>query len=332
MRAAQVIGVGDIRCVSDVPLPEPADDEALVKTSMASICGSDLHMAGMGWQIPEFPATPGHPGHEAVGVIVDPPRRYPDDCWGDVVESGDLVLAVPHIWDSLCFAEYMKVQVNHLLKLPQSVPIEHLLMTQQLGTVMFATRRLPEWLYGKTCAVLGQGSAGLFWDFVLKRRGASRVIAIEPVAHRRELGGRFGADDMVGVAGEEATEAVMDLTGGVGADIVIEAVGSTATLSQAFRLVRDEGLCVLFGLPESNEPVPFDYTEMFKKRANAYTILGAQIEPGLKTFRAALRLIAEGEIDMSPIVTHVFDVSRVAEAFELAGRRDGGVVKIGLEF
>ena len=137
---------------------------------------------------------------------------------------------------------------------------------------------------------------------------------------------------MVGVAGEEATEAVMDLTGGVGADIVIEAVGSTATLSQAFHLVRDEGLCVLFGLPESNEPVPFDYTEMFKKRANAYSILGAQIEPGLKTFRAALRLIAEGEIDMSPIVTHVFDVSRVAEAFELAGRRDGGVVKIGLEF
>ena len=332
MRAAQVIGVGDIRCVSDVPMPEPADDEALVRTAMASICGSDLHMAGMGWQIPEFPADPGHPGHEAVGVIVDPPRRYPEDCWGDVVEPGDLVLLVPHIWDSLCFAEYMKVQANHILKLPQSVPIEHLLMTQQLGTVMFATRRLPESLAGKTCAVLGQGSAGLFWDFVLKRRCASRVIAIEPVAHRLELGRRYGADDVVAVTGDDATEAVMDLTDGVGADIVIEAVGSTPTLSQAFHLVRDEGLCVLFGLPESNEPVPFDYTEMFKKRANAYSILGAQIEPGLTTFRAALRLIAEGEIDMSPIVTHVYDVSRVAEAFELAGRRDDGVVKIGLEF
>lgn len=332
MRAAQVLGVGDIQCVAEVPMPRPGPEDALIETSMASICGSDLHMAGMGWQIPEFPAPAGHPGHEAVGVVVEPPRSYPEDCWGDPVEPGDLVLAVPHIWDSMCFAEYMKVHANHLLKLPNSVPTEHLLMTQQLGTVIFATRRLPKSLAGKTCAVLGQGSAGLFWDFVLKRRGASRVIAIEPVGHRRELGPRFGADDLVSVTGDDATQAVMDLTDGVGADIVIEAVGSTQTLSQAFHLVRDEGMCVLFGLPESNDPVPFDYTEMFKKRANAYSILGAQIEPGLKTFRAALRLISEGEIDMAPIVTHVFDVSRVADAFKLAGNRDNGVVKIGLVF
>ena len=332
MKAAQVFDVGDIRFVDDVPMPEPSVEDALVKTSMASICGSDLHMAGMGWQIAEFPAVPGHPGHEAVGVVVEPPRRYPDDCWGDVVVAGDLVLAVPHIWDSLCFAEYMKVHANHLLKLTGSVPVEHLLMTQQLGTVLFASRRLPISLAGLTCAVLGQGSAGLFWDFVLKRRGAARVIAIEPVAHRRALGCVYGADESIGDTGEDATAAVMDLTDGVGADIVIEAVGSTPTLSQAFHIVCDEGMCVLFGLPESNDPVPFDYTEMFKKRANAYSILGAQIEPGLKTFREALRLISEGEIDMGPIVTHVYDVERIEEAFELAKRRDDGVVKVGVTF
>ena len=332
MRAAQVFGVGDVRHVSGVAVPEPGPEDALVETAMASICGSDLHMAGMGWQIPEFPAPAGHPGHEAVGVIVEPPRRYPEDCWGDSVASGDLVLAVPHIWDSLCFATYMKVHANHILKLPQSVPVEHLLMTQQFGTVVYAARRLPRSLTGKTCAVLGQGSAGLFWNFVLKRRGASRVIAIEPVAHRRELGSRYGADNLVGAIGDVATEAVMDLTDGLGADIVIEAVGSTPTLSQVFHLVRDEGTCVLFGLPESNDPVPFDYTEMFKKRANAYSILGAQIEPGLKTFRTALRLISEGEIDMAPIVTHVYDVSQISEAFDLAKRRDDGVVKVGVVF
>lgn len=332
MKAAQVFDVGDIRYVGDIPMPEPTAEEALVKTSMASICGSDLHMAGMGWQIAEYPAPAGHPGHEAVGVVVEPPLRYPEDCWGDVLKAGDLVLAVPHIWDSLCFAEYMKVHANHMLKLTGSVPLEHLLMTQQLGTVLFASRRLPRSLAGLTCAVLGQGSAGLFWDFVLKRRGASRVIAIEPVAHRRELGRRYGADDVVGARDEAATAALMDLTDGIGADIVIEAVGSTATLSQAFHLVRDEGMCVLFGLPESNDPVPFDYTEMFKKRANAYSILGAQIEPGLKTFREALRLISEGEIDMGPIVTHVYGIERIGEAFELAKRRDDGVVKVGITF
>ena len=332
MRAAQVFGAGDIRCVDGIPMPEPSDEEALVKTSMASICGSDLHMAGMGWQMPDFPAPAGHPGHEAVGVVVTPPRSYPEDCWGDTVQPGDFVLTVPHIWDSLCFAEYMKVHSNHILKLPIGVPTEHLLMTQQLGTVLFATRRLPQSLAGKTCAVLGQGSAGLFWDFALKQRGASRVIAIEPVDHRRELAPRFGADDVIGLTGDGATEAVMELTDGIGADIVIEAVGSTPTLSQAFHIVRDEGLCVLFGLPDSNDPVPFDYTEMFKKRANAYSILGAQVEPGLRTFRRALRLIAEGEIDMSPIVTHIRDVNSIGEAFELAKRRDDGVVKVGITF
>ena len=332
MKAAQVFDVGDIRCVGDIPMPEPTAEEALVKTSMASICGSDLHMAGMGWQIAEYPAPAGHPGHEAGGVVVEPPLRYPEDCWGDVLNAGDLVLAVPHIWDSLCFAEYMKVHANHMLKLTGSVPLEHLLMTQQLGTVLFASRRLPKSLAGSTCAVLGQGSAGLFWDFVLKRRGAARVIAIEPVGHRRELGRRYGADDVICARDEAATAALMDLTDGIGADIVIEAVGSTSTLSQAFHLVRDEGMCVLFGLPESNDPVPFDYTEMFKKRANAYSILGAQIEPGLKTFREALRLISEGEIDMGPIVTHVFGVECIGEAFDLAKRRDDGVVKVGITF
>lgn len=332
MRAAQVFAPGDIRCVEDVPEPQPGPEEALVRTSMASICGSDLHMAGMGWQMPEFPAPPGHPGHEAVGIVEQPPASYPDDCWGDPVEAGDLVLTVPHIWDSLCFAERMKVHANHILKLPTGVPIEHLLMTQQLGTVVYASRRLPESLAGKTCAVLGQGSAGLFWDFVLMRRGADRVIGMEPVKHRRDLAELYGSVVKVSGTGEHAVAAMMELTDGVGADIVVEAVGSSVTLSQAFRLVRDEGTCVLFGLPDSNDPVPFDHTEMFKKRANAYTILGAQIEPGLKTFRRALRMIAEGEIDMAPIVTHKFDIADIATAFDLAKSRRDGVVKVGITF
>ena len=97
-------------------------------------------------------------------------------------------------------------------------------------------------------------------------------------------------------------------------------------------MVKDEGLCVLFGLPESNDPVPFDYTEMFKKRANAYSILGAQEERGLRTFRRALSWIVEGEIDMAPIVTHLMPIEQVEEAFELSESRGDGVVKVALTF
>ena len=332
MRAAQSFGVDDIRYVADAPDPEPLETDALVKTEMASLCGSDLHMVGKGWQMPEYPAVPGHPGHEGVGIVEEPPKRYPEGEGIDFLEPGDLVLTVPHIWYAKCFAEYQAVDAAHLLKLPAGPPVEHLLMTQQLGTVIFATQRLPESLEGLTCAVLGQGSAGLFWDTVLKRRGASRIIAIEPVDSRRGLSTMYGADETVDVTGAGVRDAVYDLTGGKGADIVIEAVGSAPTLSNAFHIVADEGLCVLFGLPDSNDPVPFDYTEMFKKRANAYSILGAQEEPGLKTFRRALSWIVEGEIDMAPIVTHLMPIEQVAEAFELSESRGDGVVKVALTF
>ena len=71
---------------------------------------------------------------------------------------------------------------------------------------------------------------------------------------------------------------------------------------------------------------------MLKKRANACYILGAQEEPGLKTFRRALSLITEGEIDMEPIVTHLMPIEQVEEAFELSESRGDGVVKVALTF
>ena len=130
-----------------------------VKTEMASLCGSDLHMVGKGWQMPEYPAPPGHPGHEGVGIVEEPPKRYPDGEGIDILEPGDLVLTVPHIWYAKCFAEYQAVDAAHMLKMPAGAPVEHVLMTQQLGTVIFATQRLPESLEGMTCAVLGAGGA-----------------------------------------------------------------------------------------------------------------------------------------------------------------------------
>ena len=91
--------------------------------------------------------------------VVEPPERYPDGEDIDILEPGDLVLTVPHIWYAKCFAEYQAVDAAHTLKLPPGPPVEHVLMTQQLGTVIFATQRLPNSLEGLMCAVLGQGRA-----------------------------------------------------------------------------------------------------------------------------------------------------------------------------
>jgi len=323
MRAAVVVEKGVVRC-DEVEIPRPAIGEVLVRTRAASICGSDLHMVNTGWAMHAFPAMAGHPGHEAVGEVVE--------SLSDKFASGDVVLTTPHIWNSRCFADYQVVDDAHVLKLEPDVDLDTVTLAQQLGTVVYAAKRLPASLEGQTCMVVGQGSAGLFWDFTLKNLGAEKIISIEPLAWRRELGLAYGVDETIDVTGDAAVEAVRDLTGGAGADLVIEAVGSTSTLSQAFHLVRNEGRVVLFGLPESEEPVPFDYSQMFKSRADVFTVLGSQDEPGLTSYSEAARQISSGEIDVQPIISHQVNIGEIDRAFAVANERVDGAVKIGITF
>ncbi|MCX8278389.1 MAG: zinc-binding dehydrogenase [Dehalococcoidia bacterium] len=323
MRAAIAVERGVVRC-DEVEIPRPKKSEVLVRTRAASICGSDLHMVNTGWAMRAFPAMAGHPGHEAVGEVVESrSKRF---------TVGDIVLTTPHIWNSRCFADYQVVDDAHVLKLDADVELDKVTIAQQLGTVVYAAKRLPASLAGQTCLVVGQGSAGLLWDFTLRKLGAEKIISIEPLSWRRELGESYGVDQTIDVTGDAAVANVKDLTNGIGADLVIEAVGTTPTLSQAFHLVRDEGQVVLFGLPESEDPVPFDYSQMFKSRADVFTVLGSQDELGLTSYSEAARLISSGEIDVEPIISHRVNISEIDRAFGLANDRVDGAVKIGITF
>ena len=323
MRAAVAADLGIIKC-EEVQVPSIDRNEVLVRTLAASICGSDLHMLDTGWAMHAFPAMAGHPGHEAMGQVVQ--------SRSDQIAEGDLVLTTPHIWNSRCFADYQAVDDAHVLKLSPGVDVDIITLAQQLGTVVYAAKRLPVNLQGQSCLVIGQGSAGLFWDFQLNLLGAEKIISIEPLSWRRELGLSYGVDQVIDIVGDGAVDAVKDMTDGLGADLVIEAVGSTETLSQAFHFVRDEGNVVLFGLPESESPVPFDYSQMFKSRANAFTVLGSQDEKGLKSYVEAVRLISSGQIDVNPIISHRVNIADIDSAFEVARGRVDGAVKIGVTF
>ena len=319
MLAMQAAARKDVRIV-EIPIPTPSEGQALVKMELASICGSDLHIVDYGWLVDEYPLRPGYPGHEGIGTVVN--------ANGTGLGEGDRVLVTPAIWDSLCFAEYQALGTNFLTVLPaaSSQKPDHLLMAQQLGTVIFAAKRLPN-LLGQTCVVMGQGSAGLFWNFVLKRLGAGRVIAIEPIGHRLRVGAGFGSDERIGDTFAAATRAVLELTG-EGADVVVEAIGTKETHAQALELVRPDGQVVWFGVPQSADLIPFNFDLFFRKRISAYSPLGAQDETGLSSFRQALNWIDDGVIDMSEIVTHSFPLGRIDEAFKAAREREDGLVKI----
>tara|TARA_B100001123_G_scaffold451245_1_gene629000 strand:- start:30606 stop:31577 length:972 start_codon:yes stop_codon:yes gene_type:complete len=323
MQCAQVTGLGKIKTV-DVPIPSIESGELLVKTKIASICGSDLHIVNMGWNVTGYPLPHGYPGHEGIGQVVDHNGV-------NGFENGDLVLTVPNIWNSKTFAEYQVLNSQYLLRLPKHTPESHLLMAQQLGTVIFGCRRLPP-LLGKTVAVIGQGSVGLFHDFMLKRLGAHRIIAIEPLIDRLDAGKNLGVDDSINLTGNDATQCLMDLTSGEGADVVIEAVGSVETLNQAIHMAKPFGRIALFGLPSTMDMVPFDWDSFFRKKLVAHSIFGAQDEYGLPAFQLAVDFITRGEIDMEPFVNTRIPIQDIQYAFNLAKSPTDGILKVSLTF
>ncbi|HEY2522235.1 MAG TPA: zinc-binding dehydrogenase [Streptosporangiaceae bacterium] len=321
MKAARWVDVGRVVC-EEVPRPSPADGEILVRTSYTSICGSDLHSVYGGAPPPSVPA--GHPGHESVGEVVE--SRCPG------YEPGDSVLTVPHFVAGRCMAEYQALPGTACIRLPDSAPLSHLLMAQQLGTVSYALRRHPLDLVGREVAVIGQGSAGAFFTFLLKRAGAARVLVSDKSPARLAYSRQLGADLAVDASEGDFRSAVLEATGGRGADLVVEAVGSRETFPLSLELAANRATVLWFGLPEGTDDYPFSFGEFFRKFLTAYAISGTQGEPGFGSFRYAVRLIADGAIDVTPLLSHVLPIDEVEKAYQIAHDRTDGALKVSVSF
>jgi L-iditol 2-dehydrogenase len=334
MKAGRWVDVGRVVC-EEVPRPSPADGEILVRTTYTSICGSDLHSVYGGPPPPAVPA--GWPGHESVGEVVE--SRCPG------FEPGDRVLTVPHFVDGRCMAEYQALPGSFCIRLSDKAPLSHLLMAQQLGTVIYALRRHQLDLIGQDVAVIGQGSAGAFFTFLLKRAGARSVLVTDKSPARLAYSRHLGADltvlanpglanpGLADGAGEEGFRlAVLEATGGRGAGLVVEAVGSRETFPLSVELAADSATVLWFGLPEGTGAYPFSFPEFFVRRLTAYAISGTQGEPGLESFRYAVQLIADGAIDVAPLLSHMLPIDRVEEAFHMAHDRTDGALKVSIEY
>ncbi len=325
MRAGRMVGVNHMTCEETTVRP-PEGGDLIVRTSFASICGSDLHVVCHGVDVPPLPCEHGYPGHEGIGEVVE--------SHDPAFAVGDLVLTAPNAMVGACFNEFQTIPAHYCLPLPRTdLPDEQLLMAQQLGTVIFALRKNPVDVVGKTVAILGQGSAGLFFAYLMRRAGAATVITADLVSRRLQLSSAMGADVVVTNRGDDLRQAVLDHTGGRGADHVVEAVGRRETLLQSVELTRPDGTMLWFGLPDSEQPVPIDFRNFFRKRLSAWSAYGAQDEPGLASFQAAADLIVRGEIDVSQVVSHILPVEDINEAFALANDPAADdAVKVSLRF
>jgi threonine dehydrogenase-like Zn-dependent dehydrogenase len=299
-----------------------AAGEVLVRTEIATICGSDVHVAAAATGSHD----PGFPGHEAVGTVLE--------TRADGFEVGDRVLCTPPAATARCFAELQAVAPDAMVKLPPGRPVDELVIAQQLGTAIFAMKRfwptgMPS---GGTAAVLGAGPAGLAFLALLRRAGFAHVLVSDIAPTRLASAALRGADTVADASSVNPVEIAMNLTDGRGVDLVIECAGRDTTRAQAMTMVRDEGRIGLFGLEEhGSADSTYPFAELFRRRPTIDMTWGAQFEPGLVSFQDAVALIVSGQMTATGMVSHLVPLSQIDVAFQLAADPTAGALKVALD-
>jgi len=320
MFAGQITSPGQLDFI-ELPRPQIAEGQLSIKLEIASLCGSDVpyflhdtsHPSVAGQPLP---LRPGLSLHELIGTVYESRvKRF---------KEGDRVLALPfHYLQGM--SEYFLSADSLAVPLP-SGSAEQLVVSQPLGTVVHACRKLPN-LLGKTAVVLGQGPIGQLFCALLRHMGAVRVITVDSLAERLRISSRMGATHVFGQNAGDLKAAILDLTNGLGADLVVEAIGKEETLNLAADLIRRHGTVILFGLP-NRYTFNVAIHEFFYKEAHMINCVGPDVQ---HDFPLAVELIAMGVIDVRPLITHKFPFLKAQDAFTLFSKRSDGAMKVILD-
>jgi len=338
MRAAVCYKPGDVR-VQEVPKPEPSAEQVVVKVKATGVCGSDVdgYLGTHPWI--RYPIIL---GHECSGVV---------DCTGEGAgkfRPGDAVVVEPFFVCGRCpaclkgrynlcrditiighqvpgsFAEYVLIDERFLHPLPEGVSFEAGALAEPASGSLHAVGRC-NLAIGDFVVLLGCGTIGYFAAQHVLNSGA-RLLVSEPEARKREKAGDLGAEHVLDPREESVLDRVMEITDGVGADCVIEAVGMPETIRETVALARKGGTVMLIGWT-GNQTDPFDTTTL---TLDEMTVLGTM---GFAwDFPVALRLLASGRIDAESIITHRFPLDRCAEALETLHEKRDGIWKAMIVF
>lgn len=305
-------------CLELVESPEPTienDGEVIFQPSTACLCGSDLPYFDAA---ESYPLPVGMSLHEMVGSIVDSSVKH--------YSPGDKVLAVPI--NQQGFFERYVVDAARVIPMAKGLAEDLAVLAQPLGTAIHALKKIPR-LIDLDVAIVGQGPMGQIFSACLKNMGAREIIAIDLLESRLATSLKTGATRTVCSDKEDPIKAVLELTGGRGADLVIECVGHRdQALDLCAELCRPNGEILCFGVPpESIEIKP--WKKLFYKNATLYTSVNPDFE---RDFPLAMRWIADGRIDLSPLVTHHYPLSEAQTAFETFRDKKDGALKVILEF
>jgi threonine dehydrogenase-like Zn-dependent dehydrogenase len=279
------------------------------------MCGRDIPFFTGSKRHRAYPLTVAAPIHECVGRVVESTSNR--------FKPGDQVIAIPEGDRGL--SEYFVAQAAKAAKLPSNLEDSgSACLIQPLSTVINAVDRLGD-VAGKLVAVIGLGSIGLFFCWLLRKRGAARIVGIDPLAQRCRVAFKLGADQVVTKRSIEVLhEARQDPAGWDTPDLCIEAVGhQMETLNDCLGLVKYRGTVLAFGVPD--QPVyAIEYETFFRKNAN----LVACVTPVWSEYLAISRdvfLTAQSELEC--LVTHRFPVRAAGDAFAMYEKHEDGILK-----
>ncbi len=325
--------------VVEADIPEPNETGAsVIQVTGTGICGTD-------WKIftGDIPVTyPLVMGHEIVGELVEGTSH-------DGAEPGAKVLIDPvltcgkcfhcrHGQSHLCpvgdlmgrernggFAQFVAVRPENVYALPDGIDLTAAPMIQVLTTCLHASE-MARIEPGETVVITGLGVTGQMHIQLAKAARAGTVIGVSRNPPKRDLALKLGADLTVN-HGEEADDAVLSATDGRGADVVIESVGALSVLGEAMDLARIGGRIVPFGIYTANQAeLPF-YQLYFKE----LQILNARAAQA-RHFPASIELVANGTLDITPLLSHRVPFRQLEEAMGLLTRPGLDRMKVVLTY
>lgn len=340
--------------VLDVEKPKllmPGD--AIIRVTTAAICGSDLHILH---RMPPYFVDPGTIiGHEFVGVV--------DEVGSAVtsVKPGDRVLSpggvncghCPACRSNLVWAcqnggifghgalggdlpgaqaEFIRVKFADvgLIKIPDSLEDEQVIFVGDILSTGYQAitgcRPSDHGLIkpGDTVAIFGVGPVGLCAVATAKVYGASKVIAVDSSASRLEAAKKLGADMLVDFTKEDAVEAVLQATDGLGVHLAVEAAGFDVAFNNCLKAVRPAGCVSVASI--IGTPVQINFAEIVAKNITIQAGICNVIH-----MKEILALIESGKMDLRPIITHTLPLSEAERAYEIFEKRIDGAIKVLLK-
>jgi threonine dehydrogenase-like Zn-dependent dehydrogenase len=349
MRANVFHGVNDIR-VEDVEKPRAGAGQAVVRITLTTICGTDLHILRG-----EYPVKPGLViGHEPVGIIEELGEGVTGYKVGDRVLVGAITpcgqcLACLANHQAQCGhgagyeaiggwrfgntingaqAEYLLVpfaQAN-LANIPDDLTDEQVVLLADIASTGFAGAESGGIKIGDSVVVFAQGPIGLCATAGAKLMGASLVIGVEGDERRLAMARQMGADAVLDYRKEDVLTRIKDLTDG-GADVAIEALGTQQTFESALRSLRPGGTLSSLGVYSGKLQVPYD---AFAAGLGDHKIVTTLCPGGKERMRRLMNMVRSGRFNPVPLLTHSFRLGDIREAYTLFGSRAEGVLKVAI--